>query len=177
MTSAKEKRQKQLEQSIRKNPFLKDEELARAFGVSVATIRIDRAELGIAQYRERVKNAAERGFENPANAEVLELNLYKDGILVFDTDAGMTFEGTDIVKSQHIYSYAENLALDVVDAKAALVKVANVKYIEEVRAGERLIVHSEVVRVREREYIVHVKIRSKSREVFRGKFSLAELEV
>lgn len=164
--------------TIQRSPFMKDEELAKAAGVSVATIRIDRAELGIAQYRERIKSAAVGGFNNglSSHEQLLDLNLYHDGISVVDTDEHMVFNNTNIIKSQYIYAMAENLALSVVDAKAALIKVANVKYISEVHPGERLIAKSEVIRVRENEYIVHVRIKSNLSEVFRGKFSLAEVE-
>ncbi len=159
---------------IRENPFLKDEELAEACNVSVSTIRFDRAELGIAEYRERVKSAAEEVMSSGSTAtgEVLDLNLFQDGISVLKTDKAMVFPGTDIVKGQHIYAFAENLALSVIDARAALVKVANVKYTHEAHSGERLIAKSDVMRVREKEFIVRVVIKANMNEVFRGKFSL-----
>lgn len=173
-TVLKKQRHEFLLKKIKNNPFLKDEELAQACNVSVSTIRFDRAELGIAEYRERVKSAAQEGMGNATAhiGEVLDLNLYHDGISVLETDKTMVFEGTDIVKGQHIYAFAENLALSVIDAKAALVRVANVKYIHEAHAGERLIAKSDVMRVKEKEFIVRVVIRANMNEVFRGKFSL-----
>ena len=78
---------------------MKDEELAQACNVSVSTIRFDRAELGIAEYRERIKSVAEEGLvADTAVGEVLDLNLYHDGISVLKTDDTMTFDGTDIIK-------------------------------------------------------------------------------
>ena len=136
------------------------------------TIRFDRAELGIAEYRERVKSAAEEVMNAQSTGEVLDINLYRDGISVLKTDSSMTFEGTDIVKGQYIYAFAEDLALSVIDAKAALVKVANVKYSHEAHSGERLIAKSDVMRVEENEYVVRVVIKANMNEVFRGKFSL-----
>ncbi|MCD8391171.1 MAG: fatty acid biosynthesis transcriptional regulator [Firmicutes bacterium] len=167
----KEERHAYLLQMLEENPFLKDDDLAAACNVSISTIRIDRAELGIAEYRERVKKAAS-GKMNNEKAEMLDLNLYQDGLAVLKTDDNMTFNGTEIIKSQSLYAFAESLALDVIDAKAALVKVANVKYIQEVHKGSRLLAKSKVVRVKENEYIVHVFIKSNMNEVFRGKFSL-----
>ena len=155
---------------INEDPFLKDEELARLCGVSVSSIRNDRAELGIAEYRERVKSAAEG--EREVKEELLDLTPYENGISVLDTDSTMLFYNTDIVKSQYIYAFAENLALSVINARAALVKVANVKYISEVHPGERLVAKSRVIRSRNDEYIVHVNITSDKVEVFRGKFDL-----
>lgn len=173
-TVLKKQRHEFILTQIRKNPFLKDEELAEACNVSVSTIRFDRAELGIAEYRERVKSAAEEVMSSGATAtgEVLDLNLFQDGISVLETDKSMVFPGTDIVKGQHIYAFAEDLALSVIDAKAALVKVANVKYMHEAHAGERLIAKSDVMRVKEKEFIVRVVIKANMNEVFRGKFSL-----
>lgn len=160
-------------EKIKHNPFLKDEDLARECNVSVSTIRFDRAELGIAEYRERIKVAAEDGMNNAINeGELLDLNVLHNGISVIETDDSMLFENSDIVRGQYIYAMAENLALHVIGAKAALVKVANVKYIREVHSGERLIAKSEVIRVKEKEFIVHVFIKANFTEVFRGKFSL-----
>lgn len=173
-TALKKQRHEFLLKEIKQNPFLKDEELADACKVSVSTIRFDRAELGIAEYRERIKSAAEGGMYSgmAATGEVLDLNLFQDGISVLETDSAMVFPGTNIVKGQHIYAFAENLALNVIDAKAALVKVANVKYIHEAHAGERLIAKSDVMRVKDSEYIVRVVIKANMNEVFRGKFNL-----
>lgn len=158
---------------LSEKPFLKDEELAKECGVSVSTIRNDRAELGITQYRDRVKSAAE-GELAGANSkeELLDLKLYENGISVLETDTSMVFRDTNIVKGQCIYAFAENLALSVINARAALVKIANVKYIEEVHAGDKLVAKSRVVRGKDRDYIVHVFISVEMREVFRGKFSL-----
>lgn len=167
----KEERHAFLLETIKENPFLKDEDLALKCNVSVSTIRFDRAELGIAEYRERIKTVAKGAGKN-TEAEMLDLNLYHNGIAVLETDDSMTFDGTDIVKGQKLYAFAENLALNVIDAKAALVKVANVKYINEVRKGDKLLAKSEVIRVKENQYIIHVFIKANMCEVFRGKFSL-----
>ena len=164
-TILKKKRHEYLLRKIKQNPFLKDEELAQACNVSVSTIRFDRAELGIGL------------VADTAVGEVLDLNLYHDGISVLKTDDTMTFDGTDIIKGQCIYAFAENLALSVIDAKAALVKVANVKYMHEAHAGERLIAKSDVMRVKDGGYIVRVVIKANMNEVFRGKFSLVMTDV
>ena len=173
-TAIKKQRHEYLLTQIKQNPFLKDEDLAKRCNVSVSTIRFDRAELGIAEYRERIKSAAVEGLGASAQGkgEVLDLNLFHDGISVLETDNTMVFDGTDIVKGQYIYAFAENLALSVIDAKAALVKVANVKYVHEAHAGERLIAKSDVMNVKENGFVVRVVIKANMNEVFRGKFSL-----
>lgn len=171
-TQLKRQRQQRLLKAVEENPFLKDDDLARQLDVSVATIRFDRAELGIAEYRERVKNVARNGLKNSSGAEVLDLNLLHDGISVLQTDESMTFEGCETVKGQVIYAFAEDLAVKVIGAQAALVKVANIKYIKEVNAGDKLVAKSEVIRVRDGEFIVWVRIKVKMAEVFRAKFNL-----
>lgn len=173
MGMSKKERHKYMMSVLADNPFLKDEELSGLCGVSVSTIRNDRAELGIAEYRERVKSAAEGELlSSEKKAELLDLQLYENGISVLETDDTMLFHNTDTVKSQCIYALAENLALSVINAEAALVKIANVKYIAEVHAGEKLVAKSRVVRKRDGEFIVHVFITVDLKEVFRGKFCL-----
>lgn len=157
---------------IAENPFLKDDELAKKCKVSVSTIRNDRAELGISEYRERVKSAAEGELNHTSKEELLDLKLYENGISILEPDASMLFKDTNIVKGQCIYAFAENLALSVINAKAALIKVANVKYIAEVHLGEKLLAKSQVIREKNNEFIVHVIISVDMTEVFRGKFNL-----
>lgn len=158
---------------INENPFLKDDELSKKCNVSISTIRNDRAELGILEYRERIKSVAQDGFQShESKEELLDLKLYENGISILETDASMLFKNTNIVKSQCIYSLAENLALSVINAKAALVKVANVKYTAEVHLGDKLVAKSTVKREKNHEYIVHVLINVDMKEVFRGKFNL-----
>ena len=177
MKFLKKERHNSIVEKLRQNPFLKDEELAKAFGVSVATIRFDRAELGIAQYRDRLKTAAEEGKGAPsADGELLDLNVYHDGVSVLNTDETMLFDGSDIVKSCYIYTFAENLALSVIDAKSMLVNVANIKYVSEVHAGETLVARSQVIRERDGKFTVHVFIKVNMREVFRGKFKLKVID-
>ena len=167
----KKERHMRLKSILKTNPFMKDSDLASMLNVSVATIRIDRGELGIAEYRERVKDMA-KGASGKSSCDIIDMELYHEGISIITTDDAVTYEGTDTVKGQAIFAIAENLALDIIDAKKALISVANVKYIKEVKRGEKLIAKFEVIREKETEYIVWVKIRSNQVEVFRCKFSL-----
>ncbi len=172
-TACKQKRHELLVQKLDVNPFLRDEDLARELSVSVATIRFDRAELGIKEYRERIKNVARSGMAQAAQKqELLDIHLLHDGIAVLQTDVSMAFEGTTLIKGQRIFAFAEDLAASVIDAKGAVVKVANMKYISEVHAGDKLVAKSEVKRIKDREYLVWVRITRKMSEVFRVKFNL-----
>lgn len=167
-------RHKTLLDYIDANPFLKDDELAKLLNVSVGTIRIDRAELGIAEYRERIKNLASKTKQLFPNTlgDVVDINLFHDGISILDTDDSMTYEGTNVVKGQVIFAFAEDLAMSVINAKFVLITVANVKYKKEVLSGQRLVARYEVIRNKNSEYIIWVKIKVNSEEVFRTKFKL-----
>jgi len=182
-SSTKKERQYTLKNKLDEDPFLTDEELAEIFGVSVPTIRLDRLELGIPELRERIKTVAEKNYNKVKSlnskeivGELLELNLNKSGISILETNSTMAFEKTKIVRGHFIYSLAESLAIAVIDAKVALVGVANIKYKTPVYAGNKLLARAEVKRVRERNYIVWVRITERQNKVFRGKFILVSLE-
>lgn len=179
MTRAVKKRtrQERLIKEVGKNPFLKDDELAKRLKVSVATIRLDRAELGIEEYRERVKNVA-KTHTNTSNhmGEVLDFNLYHDGISIINTFDAATFEDSATIKAQSLYAYAEDLALSVINAKVALIRVANIKYLHEVHRGDKLVAKYEVMRTRNNEFIVWVRIKKDMVEMFRAKMNLSVID-
>lgn len=181
--SNKQKRQQELKTIIEKQPFLTDEELADLFDVSVPTIRIDRMELRIPELRERIKNLAENSYSKVKSiqskeivGELININLGENGVSMLETDGSMVFEKTKIVRGHYIYSFAETLAISVIDSHAALVGVANIKYKHQVYAGAKLIARAEVIRIRGNKFIVWVKIKEKQVEVFRGKFILVSLD-
>lgn len=179
----KKERQQKLLEKIKEDPFMKDEELAEYFSVSVPTIRLDRIELGIPELRERIKNVAAENYKKVRTldtkeivGELIDLQLGQRGISILETNETMAFEKNKIVKGHFIYSLAETLAISVIDAKVALIKVANIKYKSPVIAGTRLVAKAEVKRVRENSFIVWVSIQNKQVEVFRGKFILITIE-
>ena len=171
----KKERHKKLMSIIGSNPFIKDDELAGMLKVSVATIRTDRRELGINEYRERVQKMAKNAAgKNPA--EIVDMELFHDGVSIVETKDVATYDGTDIIKGQEMFGIAENLALNIINTNKALICVANVKYIKEVHKGERLVAKIEVVRTKNSEYIGWVKMRMNRVEVFRSKFKLSVKE-
>ncbi|MGF7431775.1 transcription factor FapR [Thermoanaerobacterium thermosaccharolyticum] len=178
----KKERLRQLKIEIDKNPFYTDDELAELFSVSVQTIRLDRMELGIPELRERIKNVAEENYHkvkaivgSEMVGELIDLELGKSGISIFEPTPDMAFLKTKIIRGNYIYSQAESLAISVIDAEAALIGVANIKYKYPVRIGDRLIAKAEVIRKRGNKYFVWVMIKAKNKEVFRGKFILVSL--
>lgn len=171
-TELKKERHRKLIAIVNKNPFVKDNELAEALGVSVATIRIDRGELEIGEYRERVKNMA-KNVSGKTALDIVDMEPFHNGISIIKTEDVATYDDTDIIKGQALFGIAENLALDIINEKKARIRVANMKSIREVRKGERLVAKFEVVRMRDRDFIIWVKIYSNQVEVFRCKFSLS----
>ena len=179
---SKIERQKILKEKVSENPFYTDDELSEMFSVSVQTIRLDRMELGIPEVRERIKTVAERNYNkvraiegSEVVGELIDLDLGKSGISIFDPTEEMVFVKTKIVKGQYIYSQAESLAMSVIDASAALIGVANIKYKLPVKIGDKLVAKAEVIRQRGNKFFVWVKIKVKNNEVFRGKFILVSL--
>ena len=102
----KRKRQELLVKTVRDNPFLKDEQIAEKLGVSVATIRLDRTELGIGEYRERVRDVA--AYKKDASkdiGEVIDFDLYHNGTSVLSVFDASVFPDSDIIMGQALYSY------------------------------------------------------------------------
>lgn len=179
----KNNRQEELIKLLSEDPFITDEDLADKFKISVQTIRLDRMELGIPELRERIKNVAENKFSKVRAitgreivGELIDINPGKSAISILDADSSMVFEKTKVVKGQHIYAMAETLALAIVDAKAALTSVANIKYKRPVYSNEKLVAKGEVIRTRGNKYFVWVFIYINHQEVFRGKFTLVAIE-
>lgn len=181
--SKKSERQSSLMDVLKEDPFITDEDLAEKFNVSIQTIRLDRMELGIPELRERVKNVAENNFAKVKTiagkefvGELIDITPGKSAISILDTDKNMVFEKTKVVKGQHIYAMAETLALAIVDAKAALTGIANIKYKRPVHSGERMVAKGEVIRVRGNKFFIWVFIYVNHEEVFRGKFALVAMD-
>jgi len=176
---SKEQRQAELQQLLQELPLLTDEELSLRLKASVATIRLDRLQLAIPEWRERVRQNVDRAkfTVRALNAselvgELLDLKLNHSGLSILESTEDMAFARTKIIRSHQIYALAESLALAVIDAEVALVGVANIKYRAPALAGERLVAKAELIQDRGGSKIVHVKVSVQQREVFRGKFLL-----
>ena len=176
-------RHKALQEQLRQNPFMTDEQLADAFEVSVQTIRLDRLLLGIPELRERTRLMAETARQkvkaiasSDLVGELIDLELGKSGISVLSISPDMVLEKTGIARGHYMYAQANSLALAVIDAPAALTGVANVKYKRPIKINERLVAKAEVIRQRGNNSIVWVRTRNDREEVFRAKFLIVSLE-
>ena len=162
------------------NPLATDEVLASEFNVSVNTIRLDRARLGIKEFKLRLKEKAEESMKNVTS--ITESELVGDMISFtpgenaksrLETTKDMTFEGMDVVRGQYIYSFAESIAISLIPTKAALVGVANIKYVEPIKANSIIYALAEVKRKTGSGYIVWVRIIDQQENLkFKGKFIL-----
>ena len=174
-SQSRKDRHEKLQEKIAVSPFMTDSELAAYLGVSVATVRLDRMTLGIPEVRERVLTVAEKHVgDADGPAEILDVEPGIRGVSVLKTSEEMCFHGTDIVKSQYIYSMAEDLAVKVLGMKATIVNVANIKYKTAIKTNVKLVARCQVKATRIMNTLVWVTIYNNSKEVFRCKFILEE---
>jgi len=167
-------------QYLEKTPLATDEVLAKKFNVSINTIRLDRARLGIKEFKERLKSKAEETMSKVTSISTSEfvgdmINFIpgESAKSRLETNSSMTFEGMDVVRGEYIYSFAETIAISLIPTKAALVGVANIKYVEPIGANTVIYALAEVRRKTESGYIVWVRIiDDEERLKFKGKFIL-----
>jgi hypothetical protein len=178
-TGKKLERQQRLRELVRENPFMSDEDLAKHFGVSIQTVRLDRLALGIPELRERTKSVAERtyGIVRSMGAkeivgELLDIKLGERGLSLLETTTDMAFERTKVIRGQYIFAQAESLAISLIPAEVVLTGLANIKFRRPVVLGEKLIAKGEVIRRRGPHYVVLVETAVGQEKVFRGKFSV-----
>lgn len=181
-SKAKKARHSLLLKKIEEDPFMTDEDIAEFLNVSIPTVRLDRLELGIPELRQRIRDVASLNHQkvralhaDEIVGEIVEINLGESGISILDTTDQMVFAQSKIVRGHYIYSFAESLAIAVIDAEVALVGVANIKYKIPVYSGSKLIAKAAVKQIRQRNHIVWVFIYHKQNEVFRGKFILVSI--
>lgn len=142
----KRQRQQLLAKELEQNPFVTDEELTRTFKVSIQTIRLDRLELGIPELRERLKLMAERTYDQVRSlplheviGDVIDLQLDKSGISMFEIREEHVFSRTKIARGHHIFAQANSLAIAVINNEMALTAAADIRFIRSVKLGEKCI--------------------------------------
>lgn len=142
----KRARQQKLAQIIEENPFVTDQELTRQLKVSIQTIRLDRLELGIPELRERIKLMAERSLDQVRSlqldeiiGEVVDLQLDRSGISIFEIREEHVFSRTGIARGHHVFAQANSLAVAVINDEIALTFSADIRFIRSVHLGEKCI--------------------------------------
>ncbi|MGG5252985.1 transcription factor FapR [Neobacillus sp. SM06] len=182
MRIAKKERQKLLTSTIKENPFITDEELAEKFAVSVQTIRLDRLELSIPELRERIKNVAEKRFEDEVRSlpleevigEIIDMNLDKSAISIFDVKEEHVFKRNKIARGHHLFAQANSLAVAVINDELALTAKANIQFIRSVKQDERVIAKAKVRKINADHGRTFVDVQSfvNNELVFQGEFEM-----
>ncbi len=174
---SKQHRQQQLQELLQAAPFLTDEELARRLQVSVATIRLDRMELGVPEMRERARNLAEKAATGVVSmrgdeliGELVDLELGRWGVSVLQTRPEMGFAGSGIVRGHHLFAQANSLAVAVINAPAALTAAARLRFLRPVKAGESVMAKAVVSAGEAHRLLVRVTSTVQQHPVLDGRF-------
>lgn len=143
---SKKDRHQRLIQLIDENPFVTDRELTRHLKVSIQTIRLDRMELGIPELRERMKQMAEHSYDQVRSlsleeviGEVVDLQLDKSGISIFEIREEHVFSKTRIARGHYVFAQANSLAVAVINDEIALTSSADIRFLRQVHLGEKCI--------------------------------------
>lgn len=179
MRLPKKERQQQLAKVIDENPFVTDEELMRRFQVSIQTIRLDRLELNIPELRERIKLMAESTFDDVRSlppdeviGEIIDLQLDKSGISLFEIMDHHVFSRTKIARGHHIFAQANSLAVALINEEVALTASADIRFVRPVRLGEKCVAKGYVRSISRGRMKANVDVMTYVGEelVFEGKF-------
>lgn len=182
MRRNKKERQALLQQTIKENPFVTDEELAEKFSVSVQTIRLDRLELSIPELRERIKNVAEKRFEDEVRSlpieevigEIIDMNLDHTAISILDIKQEHVFKRNGIARGHHLFAQANSLAVAVINDELALTAKATIRFTRSVNKNERVVAKAKVLHIDEESGRTLVQVRSfvNNEIVFKGEFEM-----
>ena len=173
-------RHEKLQRLIQKDPFLTDEQLAKALKVSVPTVRLDRLALNIPELRERIRAMASTASarlkaidQKDIVGELLDLELNKSAISTLTITNEMVLGKTGVGRGYFMFAMADTLALALVDTEFALTAVSNVKYKVPVYPGDKLVAKAEVMNIKDDRYYIRTIIKKDNTEVFRAKFIIA----
>ncbi|MDY0396333.1 transcription factor FapR [Virgibacillus halophilus] len=179
MRQPKMKRQKFLRETIDRMPFITDEALAKKFGVSIQTIRLDRMELAIPELRERIKTVATSQWNETMRTlapedvigEIIDLDLGERAISILDIKPEHIFTQKNIARGHHLFGQANSLAVAVIDDELALTAKSNVKFTRQVKQGERVVAKAKVQGENDKKLtVVQVESFVEKEIVFTGKF-------
>ncbi|WP_028782751.1 transcription factor FapR [Thalassobacillus devorans] len=181
MKKDKRTRQKELKETIDSTPFITDEDLAKKFGVSIQTIRLDRMELSIPELRERIKSVARNEWNETVKAlpieevigEIVDLELDQRAISILDIDREHVFSRNDIARGHHLFAQANSLAVAVINDELALTAKAEIRFTRQVTKGERVVAKAAVTGVdRKGRTVVEVNSYVENEKVFSGVFEM-----
>ncbi|WP_341770544.1 transcription factor FapR [Alicyclobacillus sacchari] len=137
---------------LEQNPFATDEQLAEQFGVSVATIRLDRSALHIPEVRERIRRMASDRQDDLRSLDEqdlvgrlvkLELNRYAESELTIQPVH--VFRRTNIVRGHVLFSQINSLAIALMDADLAVTAKTELRFARPVHLGETVRARVDVI--------------------------------
>jgi len=182
MRRSKKERQRLLAEMIETNPFVTDDDLAKEFGVSVQTIRLDRLELSIPELRERIKLVASQSLENEVKSlpidevigDIVDIELDRRAVSVFDVKDEHVFQRNGIARGHHLFAQANSLAVAVINDELALTVHSSITFIKPVHTGDRVIAKASVVNKEagNRRTLVEVASTVENELVFTGQFEM-----
>ena len=71
--------------------------------------------------------------------EIIDLQLDKSGISIFEIGEEHSFSRTGIARGHHIFAQANSLAVAVINDEIALTATADIRFLRSVRLGEKCI--------------------------------------
>ncbi|MEI2355086.1 transcription factor FapR [Mesobacillus zeae] len=182
MRRNKKVRQQMLAETIKDNPFVTDEELAETFSVSIQTIRLDRLELSIPELRERIKNVAEKRFEDEVRSlpieevigEIIDIELDQSAISILDIKKEHVFMRNRIARGHHLFAQANSLAVAVINDELALTAKASIQFTRSVMEDERVVAKAKVTKIDTETGRTFVEVNSfvNKELVFKGSFEM-----
>ncbi len=183
MLKNKKSRQDELIKIISINPLITDNELAEKLKVSISTIRLDRALMGVPELRERLRTMAQNAVSklqslNPSEVigELLELEPDKWALSVLKTAKDMAFRFTDIVSDNYIYAQAGSIAVAAINAAKVIIESMRGEYKGHAHVGDVLIARAKVGVNHDGKKIVSVRTKVGDKEIFVGRFIVEILE-
>jgi hypothetical protein len=182
--SSRKSRQIRLADIIENDPLTTDEELALKLHVSVSTVRLDRALLGIPELRERTKKQAQEAMSRLRSlslkesvGELLELEPNKWALSVLRATRDMAFRNTKLIWDLYIFAQASSLAVAVIEADMVIVDSMRGECKGHAHVGEDLVARAKVGVNKEGTTIVSVRTKVVDQEIFVGRFITKVLSV
>ena len=181
--SERKKRQDKLAKLIASNPMATDNELAASLSVSISTVRLDRALMGVPELRERIRTMAQTALSklqslSPSEVigELLDLEPDRWALSVLQTAKDMAFRFTDIVSDNYVYSQASSIAVAAIKAANVIIDSMRGEYKGHAHVGDILIARAKVGVNHEGRKIVSVRTRVGDKEIFVGRFIIEVIE-
>ncbi len=183
MKLSRKERRAALQGRLGEDPFLTDDQLAAAFGVSVATIRLDRMALAIPELRVRAETIASNTYAQvkalrgeEVVGDLVELNLGQSAASVLEVGDHMVFARTGLLREHFLFAQGNSLAVALVNSKLALTESAHVRYYRPLKRGDRVVAKAKVAAVEANHFAIEVEGRVQDEVVFQGEYIVVDAE-